>query len=119
MPVLAYKICFAEEWADAERAGSYVGSAVDEADGYIHLSTADQVAETLRRYFDGDPDLLLVAVDLSGLAASVRWEAARSGQLFPHIYGELPLSAVRAVEPIPNEAQARAAFAAQLASPPT
>ena len=90
-----YKIVGEPEWRDAETTGVYDGSADDRRDGFIHLSTAAQLEETVRRHFAGRGDLLCVAVDADGL--DVRWEPSRNGQLFPHLYGSLPLSAVRGV----------------------
>ena len=72
---------------------------MDRRDGFIHFSTAAQVEETARRHFAGRTDLLLVAVDVDGL--DIRWEPSRGGELFPHLYGVLPLSAVREVRPFP------------------
>jgi uncharacterized protein (DUF952 family) len=100
-----YKICTATEWRDAERAGAFRGSAVDRRDGYIHFSTADQVVETAQRHFSGQRDLVLVGVDAQALGDRLKWEPSRGGALFPHLYGELALTAVRAVEPLPRDAQ--------------
>jgi uncharacterized protein (DUF952 family) len=108
---LAFKICGREEWLDAEARGAFAGSAVDLADGYIHLSTAGQFAETLRRHFASACDLVCLTVDLGMLGAAVRWEHSRGGDLFPHIYAVLPVVAVRAVRPLPDDVAARAAFA--------
>jgi uncharacterized protein (DUF952 family) len=80
--------------------GSFAGAPVDLADGYIHLSTQDQVAGTLAKWFTGQEDLHLVAVDLATLGDVVKWEEARGGALFPHIYGPLPLSAVLVHAPL-------------------
>ena len=63
MPVTIYKICDAGLWREAERAGIFAGVPVDLADGYIHFSTAGQLAETAARHFAGTTDLVLVAVD--------------------------------------------------------
>jgi len=94
-----YKICRAEEWRTAQAAGRYGGAEVDRRDGYIHFSTAAQVAETAARHFAGAGDLVLIAVNAAvlenGDAGTLKWEAARGGDLFPHLYGPLPLSAVR------------------------
>ena len=73
---------------------------MDIADGYIHLSCASQVAATLDKHFSGIDGLALAAVDLSRLGDTVRWEASRDGQLFPHIYGLLPVEAVVSVAPL-------------------
>ena len=96
-----YKILAAADWAEAEARGRYDGSAVDRRDGYIHFSTAAQVAETARRHFAGRDDLLLLAVDAGALGDALRWEPSRGGDLFPHLYVPLPMSAVRSVEPLP------------------
>jgi uncharacterized protein (DUF952 family) len=95
-----YKICDAALWREAERTGVFTGAPVDRADGYIHFSTADQAAETAARHFAGQGDLLLVAVDAAALGSSLRHEPSRGGALFPHLYGSLPLSAVRWVKPL-------------------
>lgn len=96
---IAFKIVLAEEWAAARPAGAWAGSAIDLADGYIHLSTADQLGETARRHYAGCDGLRLLEVDLGALD-SVRWEASRGGDLFPHLYGPLPLAAVRTDRPL-------------------
>ncbi len=96
-----YKILSHAEWAQAQAAGRFAGSAVDLADGYIHLSTAEQVAETARRHFAGREDLMLLAVDAEALTDPLRWEPSRSGALFPHLYGELSLTAVAEARSMP------------------
>jgi uncharacterized protein (DUF952 family) len=95
-----YKICATDEWAEAERDGAFRGSAVDYADGYIHFSTASQVAATAARHFAGKTGLKLVAVEADELGDALKWEASRGGALFPHLYGALPLAAVRWVKPL-------------------
>jgi uncharacterized protein (DUF952 family) len=96
-----YKICTAREWADAVRLGHYAGSAVDAKDGFIHFSTARQVAETARRHFTGQSGLVLVTVDAALLQADLKWEASRGGDLFPHLYAPLPTDAATDVRPLP------------------
>lgn len=99
-PTTAYKILDAGELAVLERDASFAGSPVDLADGYIHLSTADQLDETADRHFAGRDDLQIVAVDLDSQGAALRWEAARGGALFPHLYGPLLLETVIAYGPL-------------------
>jgi uncharacterized protein (DUF952 family) len=94
---MIYKICPASAWREAERQGVYRGSADDARDGYIHFSTATQVAETARKHFHGQTGLFLVAVDADALGERLRWEPSRNNELFPHLYGELDLGAVRAI----------------------
>jgi uncharacterized protein (DUF952 family) len=98
---LIYKICPEPLWRDAERAGVFTGAAIDLADGYIHFSTAAQVAETAARHFAGQRALVLVAVDAEALGDALRYEPSRGGDLFPHLYAPLTLDAVRRVEPLP------------------
>jgi beta-hydroxylase len=83
-----------EELQQTQRNGVFHGSPVDRTDGYIHLSFVSQVGATLDRHFGGVEDLILVAVDLTRLGDSLRWEPARGGELFPHICGHLPMEAV-------------------------
>jgi uncharacterized protein (DUF952 family) len=97
---LIYKVCPAADWNDAVSVGVYRGSAVDMQDGFIHFSTGAQLAETLRRHFAGQRDLVLLAVDPKDLGARLRWEPSRGGDLFPHLYGELAVSLARTVSPL-------------------
>jgi uncharacterized protein (DUF952 family) len=92
-----YKICPASAWREAERQGVYRGSPDDARDGFIHFSTAAQVSETARKHFFGQKALFLVEVDADALGPALRWERSRNNELFPHLYGDLDLGAVRAV----------------------
>lgn len=92
----AYKVLTADQMAALKKDGSFAGAPVDLQDGYIHLSTADQLQETLDKHFAGQKGLWLAAVDLDALGDIVKWEPSRGGQLFPHIYGPLPLNVVTA-----------------------
>ena len=96
-----YKICPQALWRQAERAGVFRGSEVDRRDGFIHFSTAAKVAGTAAKHFAGQGDLLLVRVDGAKLGSRLRWEPSRGGVLFPHLYGDLDLTAVLKVEPLP------------------
>jgi uncharacterized protein (DUF952 family) len=89
-----YKICPASAWREAERHGIYRGSADDGRDGFIHFSTASQVAETARKHFAGQIGLFLIEVDADALGDALRWEPSRRDELFPHLYGALDLGAV-------------------------
>jgi len=100
-PAIIYKICPEALWRAAERVDVFRGAPVDLADGFIHFSTADQVAETAAKHFAGHQDLLLLYVDTARLGDALKWEPSRGGALFPHLYGELPISAVTQIEPLP------------------
>jgi uncharacterized protein (DUF952 family) len=98
-----YKICEQVQWRVAEAAGQFRGSAVDARDGFIHFSTAAQLAETASKHFAKASDLMLVAVDAAALGAELKWERSRGGDLFPHLYAALPLNAVRWAQLLPDE----------------
>ena len=90
----AFKILTHQQWADFERERVFHGAPVDIADGYIHLSTAEQLEGTIAKHFAGQTDLMIAEVDLICLGDAIRWEEARGGELFPHLYAELPITAV-------------------------
>jgi uncharacterized protein (DUF952 family) len=96
---LAYKILTADQWAQFQTEGVFTGAPVDLADGYIHMSTADQLDETLAKHFAGQTGLVIATIDLTRLTDALKWEVSRGGTLFPHNYGALPMAAVVATEP--------------------
>lgn len=93
-PATAFKILTADQWAQFSRDGEFHGAPVDLADGYIHLSAAEQLQGTLDKHFAGQSDLVIAEVDLSGFGEALKWEVSRGGALFPHLYAPLPLAAV-------------------------
>lgn len=97
LPTVAFKILSRADWRATLAEGAYEGSPVDQADGYIHLSAADQLAVTAAKHYAGQSDLVLVEVDLDALGETLIWEPSRGGALFPHIYGRLPVAATRGV----------------------
>ena len=102
-----YKICEKALWHEAETERRLLGSPADIRDGFIHFSTAAQLPGTLARHYAGLSDLLLVAVDAGALGELLKWETSRGGDLFPHLYGPLPLSAVRWARPLADEIDGR------------
>lgn len=107
---LVFKILRHDEWDEFQKIGVLNGSALDIKDGFIHLSTADQVRDTAMRYFAGETQLILVAcsteelsvptivekIDLDGkrrktTEVALRWEPSRTGPLYPHLYRSLRL----------------------------
>ncbi len=97
----AFKILTADQWATFEAAGVFAGAPVDLADGYIHLSAAAQLDETLAKHFAGQSGLVIAEIDLVLLGDAVRWEVSRGGALFPHVYGALPRASVLSVRTTP------------------
>lgn len=98
---LIYKISPGKDWKQAEARGRFSGAPVDLADGFIHFSAADQVRETAAKHFAGQEGLVLVAIEAEALGEGLKWEPSRGGALFPHLYGELEMSAVRWVRELP------------------
>ncbi|MDX2287398.1 MAG: DUF952 domain-containing protein [Hyphomicrobiaceae bacterium] len=101
---LVYKILGEAHWQDALRQGAFAGSVDDKRDGFIHLSAAEQLAETAARHFRGRPGLLLVAFRSGDLGDRLIWETSRGGALFPHLYGSLPTGLAVRVAPMPLDA---------------
>jgi uncharacterized protein (DUF952 family) len=110
VPTTIYKICENVLWLEAERAGVFAGAPVDARDGFIHFSTADQARETAAKHFTGASELTLVAVDADALGGALKWEVSRGGDLFPHLYGTLPLAAVLWAKPLPLGSDQRHVF---------
>lgn len=94
VPDRIYKIASAQAIAAADATGWFAGMPIDAKDGFIHFSTADQLAETLRLHFAGQSGLALLGVSTSALGDALRWEPSRGGALFPHLYASLEMSAV-------------------------
>ncbi|MFC8847524.1 MULTISPECIES: DUF952 domain-containing protein [unclassified Micromonospora] len=100
---MIYKLLTSTEWDAARAAGHFAGSAVDRQDGFIHLSAAGQLVETARRHFAGATGLTLLSVDPQAVGAGLRWEPSRGGELFPHLYGTLPVAAVVEAHALPAD----------------
>lgn len=101
---MIYKLLRPAEWAEFQARGRFAGSRDDLRDGYMHFSTPAQLAGTAAKHFSRDADLILAEVDPARLPKPLKWEPARGGQLFPHLYDALPLSAVTRHWPLPPPA---------------
>ena len=103
----------------AEREGRFEGSAHDRQDGFLHFSTAAQLAETLARHYAGTDELLLLAVDETELGPALKWEISVSrGERFPHLYGALCVSAVKWKYLLVRDEQGRHVVPAMASAPP-
>ena len=99
---MIYHLANENDWLAAGTGGvPYTGGAQDLCDGFIHLSTRDQVVESAARHRPGEQGLLLLAVNERELGNALRWETSRGGALFPHCYGPIPLAAVVWTAPLP------------------
>ena len=101
---LIFHMARTAEWNTAQSTGSYQGAAEDRVDGFIHFSTATQVKESAAKHRMSEPNLILVACNADALGENLKWEEARGGALFPHVYGDITLSAVVWAEPLPLDA---------------
>ncbi|MEO0497134.1 MAG: DUF952 domain-containing protein [Pseudomonadota bacterium] len=100
---LIYKLSPRDEWQAAEAKGVFTGAPIDIADGFIHFSTADTVEETANKWFADMEDVLLIAVDADHLdGEQLKYEPSRGGELFPHLYGSMPMDAVVSVQDLPK-----------------
>ena len=86
-----YKICSKSEWQEIKKKGQFIGSKKDLEDGFIHFSGDDQVAGTLKKFYQNQKDLILLKVDTLKLDHLI-WEQASDGNMFPHLYSPLDLS---------------------------
>lgn len=86
-----YKAFRTQDWMFFQQSGSFSGSADDRRDGFIHLSSWPQLAQTLERHFSraDDREVVVAAFEVTSLGRSLRWERSRGGAEFPHLYAEL------------------------------
>ena len=105
-----YKIVTETLWRDARQSGVFRGAAIDLKDGFIHFSTASQAVQTAALHFAGQAGLLLIAVDGAALGDKLVFEPSRGGDLFPHLYADLPLSSVLWEKPLPLDAEGKHIF---------
>lgn len=101
MPTTIYHLADRTEWLAAQASGRYTGSPDDHRDGFIHFSTAAQVARSAAKHRAGHPDLLLLWVDTAAVASTLRWERSGSGDEYPHLYDALDVALVRRIDPLP------------------
>ena len=87
--MLVFKILRAPEWAELDTSGSFRGSPADLSDGFVHLSTSAQARGTAAKHFKGEDELVVAALDTDALGPDLKWEPARGGEDFPHLYREL------------------------------
>lgn len=95
-----FKIETRARWHENANKGVYFGSQLDKSDGFIHLSTLGQVAQTFALYFQGVSDLIIVEIDADFFGENIKWEKSRNGELFPHLYGILEMEAVRKIHEV-------------------
>lgn len=100
-PLIVYKILLRTAWEAAVASGSFAGSSDDLRDGFVHLSAAAQLSGTAEKHFKGQDGLVLVAFETAELGPALKWETSRGGELFPHLFSDLPASKARQVYDLP------------------
>jgi uncharacterized protein (DUF952 family) len=97
-----YRICSASDWTRTTKEGQLPLTPIDERDGYVHLSSAAQVPGSLRRFFAGREDLVLLSISCERLGeGELRYEpGGDQGELFPHVYGIIGLAAIFEAAPL-------------------
>ena len=109
-----YHLALRHAWEAASNEGqAYRRSTIDRSlddEGFIHCSYREQVQGVADRFYRGRTDVLLLTIDTCKVAAEVRTE-----DLFPHIYGALPIGAVIRVEPVAPDDDGRLLVNALLA----
>jgi uncharacterized protein (DUF952 family) len=98
-PELIYHICAEADWRAAQAAGTYHGSDAARADGFLHMSTREQVAGSLAKHYPDPAGFIILRVRTELVRDRLRWEPSRGGALFPHCYGDVPLAAVAGTLP--------------------
>jgi uncharacterized protein (DUF952 family) len=98
---LVVKLLRPAEWEMFVATGAFAGSADDRRDGFIHLSTPEQMTSTVAKWFAGEAGIIAVTFDAHGFGEDLRWETSGNGALFPHLYRPLQLSEVVSVMPAP------------------
>lgn len=106
-PSFVYRILSQQAWQAAVARGAFSGSEHDLRDGFIHFSTAAQVADTAAKHYAAQSGLVLLWVHVDALGDALRWEPSRGGDSFPHLYADLAVSAVTRVEPLVLDADGR------------
>ena len=110
VPEFVYHLARNATWEAAVPAGVYRGAVADRADGFLHFSTREQIAQSAALHRAGEPDLVLLEVRTLELGASLRWEPSRGGALFPHLYSDLPIAAVNKATALPLDAAGKHVF---------
>ena len=95
---IVYRLATLDEWQSAQLSGVVPTRDIDRIDGYMHLSTREQLLETARLHFSGVPDLVALGFNVEALAGHLKFEIApKRGEAFPHYYGMLDSATVTSV----------------------
>ncbi|MFM2128984.1 MAG: hypothetical protein RL477_530 [Pseudomonadota bacterium] len=99
-PRTVFHLALACDWLAARACGVYDGSDLCRRDGFIHMSTREQLPGTLARYFQGRDDVVLLAADTGSIADRLRWDDVPGKGVYPHYYGRLRVGQLRELGPV-------------------
>jgi uncharacterized protein (DUF952 family) len=109
-PNVLVHLCAADDWRLAKTRGEHRPDSLG-ANGFVHLSTPEQVHLPANRLYSGRTDLVLLHIDPERLTAPIRWEPGvptdPDSMVFPHLYGPLRAEAVISVTPYRPDANGR------------
>lgn len=89
-----YKVLTPNQWAGFQKEGTFLGSPVDLADGYIHMSCAAQLKETMDKWYADQSAVAVLQISATEITADLKYEVSRGGAEFPHLFADLPMTAV-------------------------
>lgn len=90
-----YRILKLDEWNKLKKKKKFYGNSTDIDSGYIHLSTKQQVNDTLKIHFKDCKEVVILKIDVSEINENLRWEKSRDDSFFPHLYNHICLSNVK------------------------
>lgn len=88
-----YHLTTETDWDHALNRGHYAAPSL-ETEGFIHCSTAEQLLESAEKHWKGHERLVVLHIVDKHVKEILKWEPSRGGQLFPHLYGKLPVENV-------------------------
>lgn len=89
-----FKVLTRDQWARFQADKVFTGSPVDLADGYIHMSCEAQLKETMDKWYADQESVFILEIDSGMVTGDLKYEVSRGGAEFPHLFADLPLSAV-------------------------
>ena len=92
-----YHIVLPEVWDQVRHDRLYRHESLA-AEGFIHCSYQDQLDGVIKRYYSDRDELVVLTIDPEKISARLVAEPSTGGEIYPHIYGPLNISAVIGAE---------------------
>lgn len=94
LTALVYKVLTVAEWGTFAKSGQFGGSKHDQRDGFIHMCSGPQLFGTLEKHYAKIDQIVLVGFESRAFGKDLKWEISRGDEKFPHLYSDLPFSAL-------------------------